>query len=167
MSDFKTALEAKLERNAELAAQRRDAELEMDRVQIEAAEREERERSAYRARSDARHGELVEHLRQVATALKQASPEDFVVRMGWTQSGEEFIAKITSRTLVPARSLFVELDREDDEVLVRWHSDKGNALELWRLLEVHPPVLEELVLQIADQDLWRESRRPPPFPSVD
>jgi hypothetical protein len=43
--------------------------------------------------------------------------------MGWTQSGEEFIAKISSRTLLPARSLFVELDREDDEVLARWHSD--------------------------------------------
>lgn len=164
MSDFQAALKAKLERNAELADRREEAEKQMDRAQADAAERAQAEQREYRARSGERHGQLVEHLRQVASALKEASPEDFVVRMGWTQSGEEFIAKITSRTLVPARSLFIELDRDDDEVLVRWHSDKGNALELWRLLEVEPQLLERLVLQAADQDSWREAERPPPFP---
>ena len=167
MSDFDAALEAKISRNAELAAQRQDAEAKMDRVQAEAAERRAQEEQRRRVRSDERHTELVEHLRTVADALKQASPQDFVVRMGWTQSGEEFIAKITSRRLRPARSLFIELDRDDDEVLVRWHSDLGNSLELWRLLECSPRMLEELVLQAADQDLWRELTRPPAFPSPD
>lgn len=164
MSDFENALRAKLDRNAELAVLRQQAELEMDRVQQEAAERAQNERAEYRKRSDERHTILVEHLEKTASALKQASPEDFVVRMGWTSSGEEFMAKITTRTLIPARSLFIELDRDDDEVLARWHSDNGNSLELWRLLEVEPEVIEQLVLQIADQHMWRETNRPPPFP---
>ncbi len=164
MSDFDAALAAKLSRNAELAKQRQNAEVKMDRVQAEAAERRAQEEKERRALSDERHTELVERLQEVAGALKQASPQDFVVRMGWTQSGEEFIAKISSRTMRPSRSLFIELDRDDDEVLVRWHSDLGNALELWRLLEVKPNVLEKLVLQVADQDFWREGKRPPPFP---
>ena len=112
----------------------------------------------------ARHGELVEALQAAADRLKRADPEGFVVRLGWTESRQEFIAKISTRLVHPARSLFVELDRDDDEVLVRWHSDIGNALELWRLLEVPPPLLQQLVLQVADQELWRELRRPPPFP---
>lgn len=164
MSNFESALRAKLDRNAELAALRQQAEQEMDRVQEEAAERAERERQEYRKRSDQRHTVLVEHLEKTAHALKQASPQDFVVRMGWTSSGEEFMAKITTRTLIPARSLFIELDREDDEVLARWHSDIGNSLELWRLLEVEPEVIEQLVLQVADQHMWREADRPPAFP---
>jgi hypothetical protein len=77
-----------------------------------------------------RHGELVEALQAAANELKRADPEGFVVRLGWTESREEFIAKISTRLLEPARSLLIELDRDDDEVLARWHSDLGDALEL-------------------------------------
>jgi hypothetical protein len=56
------------------------------------------------------------------------------------------------------------LDRDDDEVLARWNSDVGSSLELWRLLEVEPDIITALVLQIADQELWKDATRPPPFP---
>ena len=164
--DFQSALQAKLARNAELAQQREQAEEEMDRAQREAAERAEREAAERRAEQDARHGELVERLQASAKALRAASPDDFVVRMGWTQSGEEFMAKISSRRMTPARSLFVELDRDDDEVLARWHSDRGDALELWHLLEVEPDLIDQLVLQVADQEYWKQATRPPLFPRV-
>lgn len=167
MSDFEAALRERLARNDELAAERARAEQEMDRAKEEARRRAEAEQAEQRRAAQQRHSELVEVLRSAAEALKAASPETFVVRMGWTASGEEFIAKITSRRLRPARSLFIELDRDDDEVLVRWHSDLGNSLELWRLLECAPAMLEELVLQAADQDLWRELSRPPAFPTPD
>ena len=85
-------------------------------------------------------------------------------RLGWTESGEEFIAKLSTRLLEPARSLLIELDRDDDEVLARWHSDVGSSLELWRLLEVDDDTITAMVLQVADQDQWREAKRPPPFP---
>ena len=163
-SDFQSALQAKLERNAELARQREQAEQEMDRAQLEAAERAERAAAKRREAQDARHSELVERLQASARALREAGPEDFVVRMGWTQSGEEFMAKISSRRLTPARSLFIELDRDDDEVLARWHSDRGDALELWHLLEVGPELVDQLVLQVADQEYWKEATRPPAFP---
>lgn len=166
MTDFQTELAARLARNAELARERADAEDEMDRAQRDAAEAaERRERELAQARRD-RHAELVEQLTTVANGLKAASPDEFIVRLGWTQSGEEFIAKLSTRKLTPARSLLIELDRDDDEVLVRWHSDVGGALELWRLLEVKPPLLAELVLQVADQEMWKGLQAPPPFPSA-
>ena len=164
MSDFESALQAKLARNAELDQQRRDAEVEMDMAK-ERAEQAEKDRLAeeQKARDD-RHGELAEALQTLANQLKQASPETFIVRMGWTESREEFITKISTRTLSPARSLFIELDHDDDEVLVRWTTDVGNSIELWRLLEFTPEMLAELVLQIADQDIWRRATAPPDFP---
>lgn len=164
MTDFQTELQARLARNAELAQQRAQAEAEMDRAERERAEAEvQRARDLAQARID-RHAELVEQLSAVANGLKAASPDEFVVRLGWTASHEEFIAKISTRKLSPARSLLVELDRDDDEVLARWRSDVGDALELWRLLEVDGPLLAELVLQVADQELWAKRNAPPPFP---
>lgn len=166
MSDFESALQAKLDRNAEIARERAAAEQRMDEAKA-AAEEAERRRLVELAESRrARHEELAAHLKAVADGLKAASPDTFVVRMGWTQSGEEFIAKLTSRGLNPARSLLIELDRDDDEVLVRWRTDLGDALELWRILEVDRDLLSQLVLQIADQDLWRGAAKPPPFPSA-
>ncbi len=162
--DFETALRARIARNAELAAERARAEHEMDRAVEEAAARAERERAELAAAQRERHAQLVEALSAAARGLKEADPEGFIVRLGWTQSGEEFIAKISTRLVEPARSLLIELDRDDDEVLARWRSDLGNALELWRLLEVEPPLLQQLVLQVADQELWRGADRPPPFP---
>jgi hypothetical protein len=164
--DFHTALQAKLARNAELAEERARAEQEMDRAQRDAAERERREREDRVAAERERHSLLVDALTQAAHGLKQASPEGFIVRLGWTQSGEEFIAKISTRLVEPSRSLLIELDRDDDEVLARWRSEVGDALELWRLLEVGPDLLQELVLQVADQELWRGASRPPAFPDA-
>jgi hypothetical protein len=165
MTDFEAALRQKLARNDEIAKERAAAEEEMNRLEAERAAAEERRREERRAAQRERHAELVDGLAAAARGLKAASPEDFVVRLGWTESGEEFIAKISTRLLEPARSLLVELDRDDDEVLARWHSDVGNSLELWRLLEVEPALLQRLVLQVADQELWRGRGSPPPFPS--
>lgn len=167
MSDFESALRAKLVRNAELAEDRAHAEREMDRLEREQREAEQRHRQELSGRQRERHTELVDRLSAAAQGLKQAEPESYVVRLGWTESGEEFIAKISTRLVHPARSLLIELDRDDDEVLARWHSDVGNALELWRLLEAPPDLMEELVLQVADQALWRELSRPPRFPRGD
>jgi hypothetical protein len=162
--DFEQALAAKLSRNAELHEERAQAEEEMDRAQREAAERAAAERQRDQKDRDERHAALVDALQPAAQRLKDARPEEFVVRLGWTDSREEFIVKISTRTVEPARSLFIELDHDDDEVLVRWHSDLGDALELWRLLEATPEMLHELVLQVADHELWRSLDRPPPFP---
>lgn len=167
MSDFESALQAKLARNAELAEERARAEQEMDRLDREQREAEERRKHELSEGQRRRHGALVDRLSAAAQGLKQAEPESFVVRLGWTESREEFIAKISTRLLTPARSLLIELDRDDDEVLARWHSDVGNALELWRLLEAPPELMDELVLQVADQALWRELTRPPRFPRGD
>ena len=167
MSDFESALQDRLARNAELADRRARAEREMDQAKAEAEEQARRAAEEQRAAQVAHHRELTEHLGTVTDGLKRASPEQFVVRMGWTQSGEEFIAKISTRGLDPARSLFIELDRDDDEVLVRWHSDVGRSLELWRLLEVTPGMLSTLLLQVADQALWRGADGPPPFPRAE
>jgi len=164
MTDFQTELAARLARNAELARERAEAEAEMDRVERERAESEVRRAAELaQARID-RHAELVQQLTAVANGLKAASPDEFIVRLGWTSSGEEFLARIATRKLSPARSLLVELDRDDDEVLARWRSDVGDTLELWRLLEVDGPLLAELVLQVADQELWKGRTSPPPFP---
>ncbi|MGH8901079.1 MAG: hypothetical protein ACRDYA_05205 [Egibacteraceae bacterium] len=164
MSDFEAGLRARLERNEELARERAQAEEEMDRVVEERQAEEERRQQELRLARRQRHAELVEHLKTVASQLKQSSPETFIVRAGWSASGEEFIAKLSTRTLVPSRTLFIELDRDDDEVLARWKSDIGNSIELWRLLEVSPALLTELVLQIADQEVWHGRSNPPPYP---
>lgn len=166
MSDFESTLRAKLARNAELAEERRRAEEEMDRAQRESSERAQRDAAERLAAQSERHAVLVQALTDAAKGLKDLDPEGFIVRLGYTQSGEEFIAKISTRLVEPARSLLIELDRDDDEVLARWHSDLGNALELWRLLEVSPELLQQLVLQVADQEAWRGSRRPPAFPKA-
>jgi multidrug efflux pump subunit AcrA (membrane-fusion protein) len=164
MSDFEAALQEKLARNAELARQREEAEQQMDQFVARQQAEEERRQAEVREAQRQRHGELVEALSSAAKQLKAASPEDFVARLGWTESGEEFIAKISTRLMEPSRSLFIELDRDDDEVLARWHSDVGSSLELWRLLEVPPSLLRDLVLQVADQEVWRQRSSPPPFP---
>lgn len=166
MSDFEESLRAKLARNAELAARRAQAEEEMDRAK-QRAEEEERRRLAEQTEARvARHAELTAACRDLVDQLKASAPAQFIVRMGWTSTGEEFIAKISTRQLTPARTLFIELDRDDDEVLARWTTDVGNTIELWRLLEVTPTLLGELVLQIADQELWDRATAPPPFPSL-
>lgn len=164
MNDFESALEAKLARNAEIAKDRADNEAAMKQWEAQReADRRAEEQQLQQERDD-RHAELARHLERVAAQLKQSAPESFVVRMGWTESGEEFVAKLSTRLLEPARSLLIELDRDDDEVLARWNSDIGSSLELWRLLEVDTAILTELVLQVADQDLWRAADRPPAFP---
>lgn len=164
MSDFESVLRAKLDRNAEMAEERQLAEQEMDRAERERLARQAATDQQLTADQRARHGELVDALSAAARGLKAEAPEDFVVRLGWTESGEEFIAKITTRLVTPARSLFVELDRDDDEVLARWHTDVGDSLELWRLLEVSTVLVQQLVLQVADQELWYGAARPPAFP---
>ncbi|MGI8574975.1 MAG: hypothetical protein ACR2MA_06460 [Egibacteraceae bacterium] len=165
MSDFEAELARRLSRNEELAEERAAAEEQMDRVVAEQAEARAR---AAREREQAQreqHSQLASFLRERAEQLKQAAPDTFVLRMGWTESGEEFIVKLSTRTLSPSRSLFIELDRDDDEVLVRWHSDVGNSLELWQLLEASTDLLGTLLLQFADQETWRGAERPPAFPT--
>jgi hypothetical protein len=165
MTDFQSELAARLARNAEMARDRARAEQEMDRAVEEKAAAEARRDEALIAARQERHADLAAQLKAVADGLKAASPDEFVVRLGWTPSGEEFIARISTRKLHPARTLLIELDRDDDEVLARWRSDVGDSLELWRLLEVDPPLLAELVLQVADQQLWRGATAPPAFPT--
>jgi hypothetical protein len=166
MSDFEDQLQARLARNAELAAKRAQAEQEMDQAKAR-AEADEQQRLARLADArNERHAELARSSKQLAEQLKESAPDQFVVRTGWTSSGEEFIVKISTRQLRPARTLFIELDRDDDEVLARWTTDVGNTLELWRLLEVNSALLGEMMLQIADQRLWDRAEAPPPFPST-
>jgi len=166
MSDFESALRAKLARNTELAEERAQAEKEMDRAVAEREAEVQRRRQELQAAQRQRHGVLVEHLKTVTQQLKQSSPDEFIVRTGWTQSGEEFIAKLSTRGMNPARSLFIELDRDDDEVLARWTSAVGNSIELWHLLEVNPDLLTKLVLQVADQQLWHGRTSPTEFPQT-
>jgi hypothetical protein len=166
MTDFEQSLQARLARNAELAAERAKAEEEMDRARAEADEQErERQAALSTARSD-RHTDLAKACQDLTDQLKASAPEQFVVRTGWTSSGEEYIAKISTRRLRPARTLFIELDRDDDEVLARWTTDVGNTIELWRLLEVTPEMLAEMLLQIADQAAWDGATAPPPYPTT-
>lgn len=164
MTDFEAALAEQLSRNAELAQRRVDAEAQMDRAKREREEADRQEAARQREQRNARHSELAEHLGRVAAQLKSASPESFIVRTGWTASGDEFLAKISTRKTSPARSLHVEVDRDDDAVLARWNSDVGNPVEMWRLLEVTPEMLTQLVLQVADEPYWRSATGPPPFP---
>lgn len=163
MSDFEDELRRRLEQNASLAEQRAAAEDEMDRalrLQQEAAQAEAR---ALRERQDARHAELAERLIALLDTLR-ATGQRLEVRGGWSASGEEYLARIATHAAWPQRALSIELDRDDDEVLARWHSDVGNSLEMWRLLEFDVGMLERLVLQVIDDGLWREAGAPPPFP---
>jgi hypothetical protein len=166
MTDFEQDLQARLARNAELAAERAKAEEEMDRAR-QAAEEQERQRVAEltEARNE-RHAALTSACQKLVDQLKASAPNQFVVRTGWTSSGEEYIAKVSTRQLRPARTLFIELDRDDDEVLARWTTDVGNTIELWRLLEVTPEMLGEMLLQIADQQLWERASAPPQYPTA-
>jgi hypothetical protein len=167
MTDFEAALADQLARNADLTRQRAEAEAEMDRVKAAGEEAARLEAQRQQEERNARHAELAEHLAGLGKQLKSASPDIFIVRTGWTQSGEEFLAKVSTRTLFPSRSLLVELDRDDDQVMARWTTDVGNAVELWRLLEVTPELLTKLVLQVADEQLWHHAAGPPPFPGSD
>lgn len=165
MTDFEAALRQQLERNADLAQQRAEAEKEMDRA-LDAkrkAEREEAQRHE-QERAD-RHAQLAEHLKHVAAQLKAASPDTFIVRQGWSESGEEYRAKLSTRQTSPARSLLIDLDRDDDQVMARWNSELGDTVELWRLLEVTPEMITQLILQIADASVWDRATAPPPFPA--
>lgn len=138
----------------------------MDRAKAAREEEERQEAERQQQERNDHHAALAEHLASLAAQLKAASPETFIVRTGWTESGEEFLAKISTRQTRPARSLLVELDRDDDQVLARWNTDVGDAVELWRLLHVTPDLLAKLVLQVADEPLWRQASAPPPFPSA-
>lgn len=164
MSDFKDALRAQLERNAEIEKERRRVDEELDRREEEIAEdRRTREQEAARERAD-RHAELAAHLEQLASDLQHSEEAPFVVRAGWSATGEEFVADFQSVQIRPKRSLLVEVDRDDDEVLARWRSDLGDALELYRLTEVTPQMLSDLVLKLVDQGYWRSASQPPEFP---
>lgn len=166
MSDFQENLQARLSRNAELAAERARAEEEMDRARERAAEQEREHQAQLAEDRKARHAELAAACQDLADQLKASAPDQFVVRTGWTSTHEEYIAKISTRRLRPARTLFIELDRDDDEVLARWTTDVGNTIELWRLLEVTPDMLGHMLLQIADQELWDRAEAPPPYPQA-
>ena len=165
MTDFEAALQEQLARNADLARQRQEAEAEMDRAKAAKEEEARQEAARQQDERNARHADLAAHLGRLAAQLKAASPETFIVRTGWTESGEEFLAKISTRQTHPARSLLVELDRDDDQVLARWNTDVGDSVELWKLLEVTPELLTRLVLQVADEPLWRRATAPPAFPA--
>lgn len=164
MTDFSTRLAGRLARNAELARERAETEERLDLAELERAERDAADAAALRAEQAERHRTLVVHLAEVARGLAAASREDFVVRLGWSREGEAFVARIATRTLTPSRTLVLNLDRDDDQVLARWRSDLGEALELWHLLEVTPALLSELVLQVADQEAWAGATVPPAFP---
>src|SRR5688500_17908650 len=112
MSDFETQLAAQLQRNAELDAERKQREHEMERFLADREESEREEQEAAAAARRQRHTELAEHLGELTQQLKASDPQTFVVRCSWSQSGETFIAKLSTRTLAPPRSLFIELDRE-------------------------------------------------------
>ena len=165
MTDFEAALQEQKARNAQLAQQRIEAEQEMDRA-VEAQREAERQEAArqLQERKD-HHGELADHLGKLAAQLKASAPETFIVRTGWSTSGEEYRAKISTRKTSPARSLLVDLDRDDDQVMARWNSEVGNTVELWRLLDVSREMLTELLLQIGDESLWARATAPPDFPA--
>lgn len=162
MADFEHALAARLARNDELEQERIAAESEMDAADERArAAAEQRERELGEARV-ARHAELAERLQALLRQLRGV--DDVLVHGGWSESGEELIAKFAWRGRPPRRTLGVTLDRDDDQVLTRWHSDVGDALELYHLLEFTPEMLGEVVLQVVDQQLWHGASRTPTFP---
>ena len=165
MTDFEAALQEQQARNAQLAQQRVEAEQEMDRA-VEAKREAERAEAArqLRLRHD-HHRELADHLGTLAAQLKASAPETFIVRTGWSTSGEEYRAKISTRKTSPSRSLLLDLDRDDDQVMARWNSEIGNTVELWRVMDVTTAMLTELLLQIGDESLWARAAAPPPFPA--
>lgn len=163
MDDFQDRLRAKLDRNVELEQERERTREEFEEFEAaREAEEEERQRRAEQARRD-RHAELVERLQELIGTV-QETPADVVVRAGWSDSGEEYVAELSTVQLDPSRTLFVELDRDDDEVLARWTSDEGDAVEIWRLHEFGPDMLQELILQLVDQELWGHGSGTPSFP---
>lgn len=165
MADFEDQLRAKLERNTEVDEERQAAREEFERHEAEReAEAERREREQRSAREQ-RHTELVERLEQLIGTVQRTSPENVVARAGWSDSGQEYVAELATVQLDPSRTLFVELDRDDDEVLARWTSSEGDAVEIWRLLDFDPGMLEELILQLIDQELWRPGGGTPDFPA--
>ncbi|HWH33041.1 MAG TPA: hypothetical protein VNU01_10255 [Egibacteraceae bacterium] len=163
MSGFEDKLRERLESNAALAEQRAAAEAEMDRAALQAQQEAAAAERELRASRDARHAELAARLEDLLDMLR-GSGQRLEVRAGWSASGEEFYARLATHAGWPQRVLSLELDRDDDEVLARWHSDVGNTLELWRLLEFDVEMLEELVLQVIDDELWRGASAPPAFP---
>lgn len=160
MNDFDEALRARLANNEQIRRDRADAEVEMERAAEQARVREE---EAVAARS-AHHAALAARLKDLADQLKASRPDSFIVRSGWTASGEEFVARMSTRQMHPKRTLFIEVDRDDDEVLARWTSEIGNKIEVWRLEEVSEAMLATMVLQVADDGAWTGDR-PPPFPT--
>lgn len=167
MDAFEDVLKAKLARNEELSREQERAEREAERMRAEQeAEVQRRDRELDQARLD-RHAELVERLQRLAEQVDVTSPEHLVVRMGWSASGEEFMAKIQTIRLRPSRTLLVHFDLDDDQVLARWSSAVGDSVEMWRLLEFSPEMLDELFLQALDQELWYRRNSPPQFPGVE
>jgi hypothetical protein len=166
MTDFEQSLQARLARNAELAAERAQAEEQMDRARAEAEEQEQQRQAGLATARNDRHAARAASGQDLVGQLKASAPEQFVVRTGWTSTGEEHIAQNSTRRQRPARTLFIELDRDAAEVLARWTTDVGNTIELWRLLEVTPEMLGEMLLQIADQEVWHGATAPPPYPTA-
>lgn len=163
MSDFDQRLQARIDRNQQLATERARAEEEMDRATADAAAKAEEEARDLRRRQDARHAELADRLTALVGKVRDDVP-NIVVRAGWSASGEEFIARFATVDTRPDRALSIELDRDDDEVLARWHSSIGDSLELYHLLAFDTTMLEDLVLQVLDDDLWSDLSSTPPFP---
>lgn len=163
MSDFDQRLRERLERNQRLAQERTRAESEMDAAAERAAERAAREAHDRRRRQDERHAELAERLTGLVDQVRDVAA-NITVRAGWSASGEEYLARFATISVRPRRALSLELDRDDDEVLARWHSTVGQSMELYHLLEFDTGMLEDLVLQVLDDDLWSDLSSPPPFP---
>lgn len=164
MSDFDERLRERLDRNQQLAEERAHAETEMDAAAERAAERVARDAEDVRRRQDERHAELAERLTALVDHVRDAV-EDITVRAGWSASGEEYLARFATIDARPRRALSIELDRDDDEVLARWHSAVGDSMELYHLLEFDTGMLEELVLQVLDDGLWGDLKSPPGFPN--
>lgn len=163
MDDFEERLRSKLDRNVEVEEERERARQEFQEYETQRkAEEEQRERRVEQVRHDS-HEELAGQLQELLGAVQRSS-DNVVVRAGWSDSGEEFVAELSTVQLEPSRTLFVELDRDDDEVLARWTSDEGDAVEIWRLHEFDADMLQELVLQLIDQELWRPGSGTPAFP---
>ncbi len=163
MSEFEDRLRERLERNQRLAEERSHAEKEMDRAAERAREEAAREAKEKRERQDARHAELAERLTGLVGRLRDSVP-NLTVRAGWSASGEEFLAKFATVRTRPERALSIVVDRDDDQVIVRWNSDLGDSMELYHLLEFDTDMLEEVVLQAIDDDLWSSRSTPPVFP---
>lgn len=164
MTDFEDALRGRLAHNEQLAEEQQRAEREMDRAARERQEEQRRRRARRLEQQRARHTELTDHVQEVMAELEETAAEQVVVRAGWTESGEEFVAKLQTVGMDPRRSLLLELDRDDDEVLVRWRSEVGDSLERYRLTRVTTDMLDELVLSLVDQSLWQLRTGPPSFP---